>query len=118
MKIASLRTRKVRPRRRKALERTLEAWCVEKAKEQGWRSRKMNGLGFRDWPDRLFIRPPTSVVTKGSLKMYRSVVWVEFKRKGKKPTANQLLLHNFLRQCGAYVRVIDTPDKFLELLHE
>lgn len=63
-----LRKGKVRPQ----LESSVENPVVAYAKKKGVLVRKMNGLGFRGWPDRLFIfRNGVSV-------------WIEFKAPGKK----------------------------------
>lgn len=102
-------------------EASLERWCCRKASDRGWRSRKMNGLGFRDWPDRLFIRPPRKTGTRQSPRrgvLYQRPVWAEFKKRGKEATPNQVLLHEFLRSCGEDVRVIDTKEAFMALLDE
>ena len=49
------------------LEKTIENSVVGYAKQRGILVRKMNGNGFRGWPDRLFILPN------------RNVFWIEFK---------------------------------------
>lgn len=54
------------------LEKDIEARVVRYAKENGILVRKMNGQGFRGWPDRLFILPN------------RQVFWIEFKVPGGK----------------------------------
>lgn len=65
---------------RRAMRRTLRAPKKEvkaeeaftrSAKELGCLVRKMNGLGYRDWPDRLVVTPEGLVL------------WVEFKRAGQ-----------------------------------
>lgn len=95
-------------RRRKKLEKTVENACVEKARELGWEARKMNGLGFNSWPDRLFIPPKTAwPLTPGK------PFWVEFKRPGEEPTEGQSNLHEDLRARGESVFVFDTVDEFL-----
>lgn len=100
-------------------EASLERWCCGKAQERGWRSRKMNGLGFRDWPDRLLIRPPRLLgKRRGLVLVYRRPVWVELKKRGKQATPKQKLMHQFLRTCGEDVRVISTKEDFVALLDE
>lgn len=66
-------------RKRKPLESTIENAVVDyaKAPPRNCIVRKMNGLGFRSWPDRLFITP------KGRH------FYIEFKRDGEVPTAGQ-----------------------------
>lgn len=75
-------------------------------RQRGWLARKMNGLGFRAWPDRLFI--PLS-------KKLRSF-WVEFKREGEEPTVLQTKIHQMLRTRGERVEVIDNYDDFIKLI--
>ena len=97
-------------------EDALESWCCKQAKKRGWLSRKMNGLGFNEWPDRLFIRTPKRV--SNLMWTMRKVVFVEFKRLGKKPTKAQGNLHQELRRRGVDVRVIVNKDDFRRLLDE
>ncbi len=79
------------------LERDLENAAVRYAHQDlGFMSRKMNGLGFRAWPDRLFSWP------RGNRQEF-----VEFKKPGEEPTPLQLKLHRMLRERGCVVHVID-----------
>ena len=94
-------------KRRVETEAALERWCVARARARGWLSRKMNGLGFRDWPDRLFVRPPGP-------SGFRRPIWVEFKRAGGRPTDAQAHLHAELRRRGDRVEVIDDRRRFVE----
>lgn len=64
-------------RKRKVREASIEDGVVRWAKEQGIKSRKMNGLGNASWPDRMFILPNGIVA------------FIEFKRPGGEPTALQ-----------------------------
>lgn len=116
-------------RRRKKLERTVEGRCDDHAKARGWTSRKMNGLGFRSWPDRLFIPPPVPQKKlnfpggrnaaqqsvrrdpRNAQKMQR--FWVEFKREGEEPTPAQKQIHRDLRARGEAVHVVDNFGAFL-----
>lgn len=52
------------------LEKAIEAAAVKKAKALGYMCLKINGLGQRSWPDRLFLAKDGKVI------------WIEFKRKG------------------------------------
>lgn len=111
-------------RKHERSEKSIEQACVKMAKAKNWESRKMNGLGFRDWPDRLFIPPPfknfrstygfgaSRVLPKGER------FWVEFKRKGKEPTPSQWKRINDLRARGECVNVIDNVEIFKEVLRE
>lgn len=85
----------------KALERNLESYCDKYAKEvYGCKSRKMNGMGFADWPDRVFL-------TKCG-----KIIWIEFKRYGEKPTPNQAELHKWMREHGHTIEVVDRVETF------
>jgi hypothetical protein len=84
------------------LEKTIEARVVRWAKEHGIKTRKMNGSGFRGWPDRLFVLP------KGRL------LWIEFKRPGGRLSTLQELLIGDLEALGHQVRVYDDPVKAIE----
>ena len=76
------------------IESEVESKVVDYAKSRGCMERKMNGPGYRGWPDRLF--------------MYNGLtVWVEFKRLGEKPTNLQKVLHDRLRANGFDVHVVD-----------
>jgi hypothetical protein len=67
---------------------------------RGGLTRKMNGLGFRDWPDRECLKP--WVVTP---------LWVELKRLGETSTVSQLLLQERLLDLGQSVVECDTLAK-------
>lgn len=91
--------------KRRKLEASLEDRCVRYVKQRGWLARKMNGLGFRAWPDRLFIPLSKRLLS----------FWVEFKREGEKPTPLQEKIHQMLRARGERVEVIDNYDDFIKL---
>lgn len=91
-------------------ETKIEQRCIAHAKALGWTSRKMNGLGFRAWPDRLFVPRRHS-------KRYRlRAFWVEFKRPGKGPTPAQAQMHLDLRERGETVYVCDDLDGFGDII--
>lgn len=110
---AVLRLRNKKPR--KELERKIEKRCDKRAKERGWQSRKMNGLGFNHWPDRLYLMP---MKRKANGVKPQGVLWVEFKRVGEEPTEGQGDMHRELRARGQRVEVIDNLHDFEELLNE
>ena len=70
------------------LEKDIEKAIVKKAKALGCLALKINGLGQRSWPDRLFIRPDGVVI------------WMEIKRpggilsEGQKAMIDELKTHN------------------------
>jgi len=76
------------------LEKDVENKVVRYAKEQGCLVRKMNGLGARNWPDRLFVSPSGRI-------------WFcEFKAPGKrvdKDSAQGLFIHELqVRKVTCY----------------
>lgn len=83
------------------LESSVENSVVAYAKKKGVLVRKMNGLGFRGWPDRLFIFPSGAQV------------WVEFKAPGKlnNLSANQKEVINKLTEFKQDIYIID--DKYV-----
>ncbi len=85
-------------------EASIEQKVVDWAKERGCRSRKMNGLGFRSWPDRLFVIPG------------RGTAWVEFKRPGEQPTEQQYEMLGWLAKAGQLVIWTDSADEAMAFL--
>lgn len=75
-------------------------WC----KDRGIINRKMNGLGYRGWPDRMFLMP------KGQ------VVFIEFKVPGGKCTELQLYVQAKLRKLGYEVHVCETKEHAIATL--
>lgn len=96
------------PRKRKRREGSIEESCRVHAQERGWESRKMNGLGFRDWPDRFFISPIRAA--------HRRSFWVEFKKPGNEPTPSQAIRIADLRLRGEEVLVLDNRADFVKAL--
>lgn len=92
------------------LESRIESRSVHRAKELGWLARKMNGLGYRSWPDRLFV-PPKRIAARGG-----HPIWVEFKRRGEEPTPEQARIHADLRARGEEVHVFDDAVRFIEFI--
>lgn len=72
---------------------------VRWATNNGIKHRKMNGLGNRSWPDDLFYSRRFKPGTKG--------VFIEFKDKGKVPTAQQYEMMDELRSVGFDVAWFD-----------
>lgn len=73
---------------RKALESAIENKTVNWARARGVLVRKMNGLGMRSWPDRLFLLPGGKAF------------FIEFKRKDAKPTPLQAAMLADLNRRG------------------
>lgn len=87
------------------LEAAIEARAIQdiKARWPKALTRKMNGSGNRDWPDRLVIlgdaTPP---------------FFIEFKRPGEKPRPSQQFFINLLREAGMLVFVVQSRDEAVE----
>jgi len=96
-------------RRKKNLERTLEAKCVGLAKDEGWRTKKMNTMFDNHWPDRMFVQPRRS-------RCNFPIFFVEFKREGEELTAMQEQTAIDLKQRGQNVSKIDNFKAFKRLL--
>lgn len=77
-------------------ERVAETNNCTYAKRRGFEVRKMNGLGKRSWPDRMFIGPLT-------------IFFIEYKVVGEDPTPGQQEMINKLRRWGHHVYVVDDP---------
>ena len=80
------------------LESSIEAGAVRKLRVMGVPSRKMNGMGHRGWPDRMFLVP-------GGQPFF-----IEFKRPGGKVTALQDHTISMLRSLGYSVAVCDSVE--------
>jgi len=81
-----------RPKRKEAsIENAVCRWAF---RVHGIKSRKMNGVGFNSWPDRMFLLP-------------RLPLLIEFKREGEEPTPLQDDTHKWLRKLGYTVEVHD-----------
>lgn len=76
------------------LERVIENYFVAETKKRGAYALKVVVLAWRGWPDRL-------VLAAGA-----RIFFVEFKRPGEKPRANQLAIHRLLRRLGFRVYVV------------
>lgn len=88
------------------MEATVESSAVGVAKRHGWESRKVSWIGRRGAPDRLFLH-------EGQ----RRAVFIEFKDKGKKPTAQQRREAERMVNAGLEVHCgVDTLAEALEIL--
>lgn len=96
----------------KQSEASIEKSCRDYAHDRSWTSRKMNGLGFRSWPDRLFIPPR---VKKQMVNTRGRRFWVEFKRPGEEPTPDQARQISELRERGETVYVLDNKEDFIKV---
>jgi hypothetical protein len=85
-------------------EASVEARVVKWARERGWITRKLNGLGYRAWPDRLFIRDVFCFA------------FIEFKRPGNVPTVQQKAFLDHLTSRGFNVAWYDDADAAIAFL--
>lgn len=92
----------------KRLEKSIEGAVVRYAKDKyKGESVKLNGIGKRSHPDRMFLGP------------YRTVLFIEFKREGEEPTPLQRHLHKrWWRMFQHKVHVCDDVVQGKKLIDE
>lgn len=89
-----------RKRRKKTGEKaTVETPACKWMKDRGWYHKKYKSVGSRSAPDRIFAK-------RGH------VIFVEFKKKDKKPTELQNDEHIRMRKFGLTVWVFDDLELF------
>ena len=76
-------------------EKAIEKYLIEQAEANGLLCLKYSNPNMVGYPDRLLVLPGSSVI------------WVELKSKGRKPTKIQQIRIAGLRNRGHYVWVID-----------
>lgn len=89
----------------KVAERDVEGDACKWAKKEGWLSYKFTSPSRRAVPDRVFIKDGI-------------VVWVEFKKKGKKPTTLQNKRGRDISEHGGLWFWTDDLDHFKNTLNE
>ena len=82
---------------RKVLEKVIENAVIRYAKKRCPKGEivKLNGMGKRSHPDRMFLFPS------------RMTLYIEFKREGEEPTPLQAHLHKKWAALGHKVHVVD-----------
>lgn len=85
-------------------EKAIERYLVEQAKTNGLLCLKYSNPNMVGYPDRLLVLPGGSVI------------WVELKSKGRKPTKIQQIRMTELNGMGHLVRVIDNKADIDELI--
>lgn len=85
-------------------EKAIEKYLVEQAEANGLLCLKYSNPNMVGYPDRLLVLPGGSVV------------WVELKSKGRKPTKIQQIRMTELNGMGHTVRVIDNKADIDELI--
>jgi len=96
------------------LESSIEDKFVQKLKEaaEAWgislKTRKMNGLGYAGWPDRLVIGPQ------------KFSCWIEFKRPGKESNVSdgQKSMFDEMEKLGHFVYVTNSATLAIAFVQE
>lgn len=83
------------------LEAAHERAGTQYARRKGWTAFKLAFTGKRGAPDRLYAHPQ------------HGVVFVEWKRPGKEPTAQQEIRHAEMRAAGLRVEWFDCVERFI-----
>ena len=86
------------------LESAIENPVVKRAEQAGYFVRKVQWVGRRSAPDRLFARKD------------RGQVYIEFKRPGDDARLAQELEHKRMRDAGIEVHVCDNIDDAMRIL--
>lgn len=79
-------------------EKSIELAVVKFAKDRGFLIRKMNGAGYRGWPDRAFFKNG-------------KCFFIEFKRLGKKLDPLQVTMKQVLGDRGFRSYMVDDVEK-------
>lgn len=111
----------------RVLEKHVEQTVREFMELDGWRVLKTDPVSRREWgkgfgeigmPDLLFIRYGLPITRRGfsghppEIQSAAQVIWVEVKRPGGKPRADQVAWIEGERSRGALVLVVDDIDVF------
>lgn len=91
------------------MEKDIEGRCCALAEKAGWYQRKITSPGHNGMPDRLFIK-------RHRANAKPRVVFIEFKKPGKKPRALQEVEHRELLATGVEVHVCDNEYEFRGIL--
>jgi hypothetical protein len=86
-------------------ESTIEKYLCKRVRERGGKTRKINGMGERFWPDRLVVDPELGMFL------------VELKRPvGGRLSAGQVERITEIRAAGGRVELLWTKEMIYELL--
>jgi hypothetical protein len=96
----------MRRRTKTVLEGDIEKRFVRELKKLGCKSRKLNGTGYRDWPDRLIMVP-------GGITLF-----IEFKRPGEELRPSQQELHDEAAEMGHDWQVFDSWENAIEYVRQ
>ena len=86
------------------LESAIENPVVKRAEQAGYFVRKVQWIGRRSAPDRLFARKD------------RGQVYIEFKKPGEDARLAQKMEHDRMRAAGIEVHVCDSIDDAMRIL--
>lgn len=86
------------------LEPAIENPVVKRAEQAGYFVRKVQWVGRRGAPDRLFARKD------------RGQVYIEFKKPGDDARLSQKMEHDRMRAAGIEVHVCDSIDEAMRIL--
>lgn len=92
----------MRQRIKPVLEKDIEKRFVRELKKLGCKSRKLNGTGYRDWPDRLILVP-------GGVTLF-----IEFKIPGEDLRPSQASLHEEAADLGHTWYTFDSWENAIE----
>ena len=87
------------------LEAEIEGEIVERARAEGWTSRKLRWIGSRNAPDRMFFRDDKIVI-------------FEVKRPGQTVKGTQLKEYLRLKRVYSDTYVVDSVEQGLRILDE
>lgn len=89
-------------------EADIQSEALRRARGDGWLADKYENKSRRGGPDTLFSR-------KGSHGRLQAI-WIEFKRLGEEPGAQQVKRHGELRKSGFIVAWFDTVEGAMAFL--
>lgn len=96
----------MRQRTKTVLEGDIEKRFVREAKKLGCMTRKLNGVGYRDWPDRLVMVPGGAII------------FIEFKRPGEPLRESQASLHEDAAAIGHDWNVCDSWEHAINIVRQ
>lgn len=88
------------------LEKDIEAKFMKEAKKLGCITRKLNGMGFNSWPDRLVLVP-------GGTSLF-----IEFKKPGETLRPAQEALHEDAKSLGHTWYVCTSAENALNIVRQ
>lgn len=93
------------------LEKVIEKKVCDFGETLGIENRKYQNPARRAAPDRILFTPRNLIIEQRIVKLQPLVWFIEFKRRGLKPSDSQLKEHEFYRSLGFYVFVVDNVEE-------